>query len=533
MASARLPEPSEKVILDIHGKVVVPITDADYIRYLGHGIYMFEYWSTDPPFFYDSNGKRFSIKLPEGSTFVKILQGPKYGKESSCPPEDSFVCFTKSGKQGVSDFSGKIIMPAKYRSLVQYVGDRIVVVRGENPIDELVVKFDGTILADLSHHGGADDVWPAPQSRPQLTRPGFFTEGRRSVCHGAGTPCALMDLNGKVITDFKFLSIEPFENGIAVARLKADDAVISVFIDRQGNIVRRFPKGIAVEGQRGPNRYFYYTGSPSEEKQGVIDQNGKTVIPAEYFTLHFNDSGYYLGHRRKDSDELDIFDLNGKLLLHCPHQVLASDQLEPSSDKPVRLSTLQEFFASRYGATVTGVKDKDGRLCVGVTDSKGNWIIPAIYNSCAILNTAPDEVSNLRFACELPARAFSKEAWLRAEKYRHLGRGLQFNLFLKEHDLIGMSAKEVENFLGEPLSSVGGELSYFLSKRNDGQATTLYLRENEKGFISAWRYIYTSNGNGLTPRYESPWETRNMTFSFDKDGHPGQLVPKYRQSESR
>lgn len=523
IASSRVPSPSEKVVLDKNGKVVIPINDADDITYLGSGLYMLSYWSADPPAFYDIHGNRISYKLPEGSTFVKVLLEPNRQKQPKDAAQGILICFNKNDREGVCDLTGKTLMPAKYRSLGQYIGDSIIVATGENYQDELVVKFDGTVLSEWKHDGGAEDL------RAPAMGSTIFTEGRRSVCRGSGSTCALADLTGKVITEFKFALIGSFENGIAAARLLTDDGPISVFIDREGNVVKRFPKDVYVESLCGPNRYTCCTGNDSNVKAALIDREGKIIIPAKYFTLALMAPKYVLAHLASDYDELDIYSADGELLMHCPHQITNSIRKHPenSSDKSVVLSTLEEFLAKQDGATTASYSDKDGKFCTGLANSSGEWIVPPVYSPCTIQHLRPDEVPPAQFAFEIKTENFSKDAWARAANYRHLGRYTLFKLFLKDHDVIGMPANAVKNFLGEPLSISSGALEYGLSSTEDNQVTKLYLHLDDKNRVSAWRYIYTSNGIGHDPRYESPWESRNMTPAEGPDGVVGELVPKY------
>ena len=123
---------------------------------------------------------------------VQHLLSLSPGKNSDPPTRNILISFGIDGKEGLCDprwqnFDAcKIPIPYIFRQ--QCRQSRMV----KNFQDELIVKLDGTVVAELKHNGDSQDV------RASMMGGATFSEGRRSVDHGFASPCALMDLSGKV-----------------------------------------------------------------------------------------------------------------------------------------------------------------------------------------------------------------------------------------------------------------------------------------------------------------------------------------------
>lgn len=131
-------------------------------------------------------------------------------------------------------------------------------------------------------------------------------------------------------------------------------------------------------------------------------------------------------------------------------------------------------------------------------------------------------------------KAFYKADWIRNGEYETIHRHQFFYLFLKEHDLIGMSRKELLELLGPPQKTDRNIISYTDHRESiSKQLNNIQIRFDKDNRVDAWRSVFDcADPNASIKHFEHPWETRNMTPGPDLHGHIGALVPKYPDSQS-
>lgn len=150
----------------------------------------------------------------------------------------------------------------------------------------------------------------------------------------------------------KYYAARLFSDGLAAVRLNQDSRW--VFINESGDIITddefndcsEFNNGLAIVEKN--------------HLQGVININGKTVIPCEYKSIVRNSDGYF--HAHKDNKDF-LFGKNGKLIFN-DEKCCIWDVSQTGS------------FDSKSG--VIKIYDKESHL-FGLINSKGETVISPIY----------------------------------------------------------------------------------------------------------------------------------------------------------
>lgn len=295
--------------------------------------------------------KNWNLELSK-TAYSKYGAIDKYGKEIIPPIYDNIIdiykgysLVVKSHKLGIIDSTGKIIAPAKY---------------------DKVQRFDSRKLGAVC----INNLW------------------------------AFIDKNGKLLSDFKYNDIDYVEEDFYVVELNNKWGIVDSEIkpitpikyDKYNNYYRNFSegnlcvylnekwgyinsKGKEITKPKYDNADDYKNGRARvvlDFKEGLIDKNGKEIIPLIYDELiRVSNSFSYVGKYDESGDSKKyaiINERNGKVVVSLKYENLYSN-FEP-------------FFP--FHARLAKVKLKNK---VGVVNEKGKVIIPLIYDSIESLGT--------------------------------------------------------------------------------------------------------------------------------------------------
>jgi len=222
--------------------------------------------------------------------------------------DKEFFIAKENEKYGIIDLAGKIILPFEYEYITRFNADEEVFLRVEKDEKFGVIDLNGKIILPIEYDEmGFFDVkgvvfldvqknekWGVVDLDGEIVLP--FEYGYMSVFDVEGKiffkvekdeKYGIIDLDGKVILPFEF----------------EKDFFASTLVDISSN----FPNVFVKEG-----RMFFIV--EKDEKCGVVDSNGKTIVPFEVENYYYI-STFDVENKTFFSIKGDkIIDLNGEIL---------------------------------------------------------------------------------------------------------------------------------------------------------------------------------------------------------------------------
>ena len=290
-------------------------------------------------------GSKWGLVDAEG----KILAKPEW--EEVQPLVNGFIPVKKDGKWGYADASGKLVIPCTWDNAWRFsaAGTAVVTKETQEGRKRGYIDKSGRVITELE--------WDGAQT--------MSPEGLGAVRRGNGW--ALVDKNGKVLgeaqwgmqwrllrTDLGFLPVfkdgkwglvapdgtvlvepawdwvAPSEKGVLLSR----PGTKSIFVGSGGETIFETGPWEEVRALRGPNDYDQAKAPGfaegllavrSADKWGFIDDNGKTVIPADWDDVGVFSEGLVAVKNKSDRDGWKFLKADGSPAFANPEGLKIGD----------------------------------------------------------------------------------------------------------------------------------------------------------------------------------------------------------------
>ncbi|MBR2526442.1 WG repeat-containing protein [bacterium] len=273
----------------------------------------------------------------------------KYTKAS--PFKNGYAVVCKDDKCGVIDKTGKVVVDIKYEH-----------VNNELTMGLFAVKSNGK-------YGFVDTNGKTvvPFKYWSINAYNLFSNGLAAVAISPNH-WGFIDNNGKTVIPLKYSDVRYFENGYA--SVKKDKNWIK--IDKSGNEISLQDEPLSQELKNQLKLYdsynlrdnVYYV--EKANKSGILDKNGKVIVPAEFNSVYSPMYGVFKA-TYSSSDKYAFFGVNGKKLLNVKSayaDVIDSDLIHLSIMRKKPVSNAYMIYD----------------LDEGAVDMNGNTIVPNIYD---------------------------------------------------------------------------------------------------------------------------------------------------------
>lgn len=291
------------------------------------------------------NGLDWGYINQKGETIIPF----KYTKAKSFKNGYAVVC--NDDKCGIIDKTGRIVIDIKYEQ-----------VNDELTMGMFAVKQNGK-FGFIDTNGKT----VIPFKYWSINAYKLFNEGLAAVATGPNH-WGFIDNKGKTIVPLKYSWAKYFENGYA--EVKKDNSLIKV--DRNGNEVSLQDEQLPKELKDNLKQYDSYTLRENvyfvkkKSREGILDRNGKIIVPAEYISVYSRRYGIYKAEYPSD-EKYAFYDMNGKRVanVNCKFaDVLDKDLIQISTIRKKPTSNAYMIY----------------NIDEGVIDTKGNTVIPNIYD---------------------------------------------------------------------------------------------------------------------------------------------------------
>jgi hypothetical protein len=317
----------------------------------------------------------------------------------------------KNGKYGVIDPTGKELFYTDYGRIDRFVNDYALVYTNPKDGERKVgaINKNGKVVVPAIYQG--------------LERTFNFKEGMVSM--GQNRKYGFLDTSGKVVVNFKYDNVEPFDNGIAKVWVGWKYAG---YINKNGNEIippdfeamdqanlRRYHDKYIIGSKGSTQHVFNYSGKEvavlnykqinevndkeksflflSDNKYGLLDSNLQVKIPAQYQSLELVFPGKIAARQQ---GKVVFINMNGKLISPAKYDLIESfhnDNMGGYENglAKVRIQKKKGLINSYAKVIVPVIYDEiesfsNGLAVVkrngkyGFVNSKGKEVIPAIYN---------------------------------------------------------------------------------------------------------------------------------------------------------
>lgn len=362
-------------VIDENGKVIAPLK-YDSIARISKALFSCKldgYYD-----FYNAGGIRLNV---EKLTDFKV--------------EGNFVSGTNiEAAQGVFDLNGKLLLPFQYKKINirdsgieakkypfwQILGNgKVLFTIHADSLQSFQPGFNRFFKNEyVGILKGSDILAPPVYSSIEILEPGYFIV-RREKHFG------LIDSAGKVILPSIFDSIEKTKNASLLQLFSKDGE--SVFNKGTRQVVFRNEKAIHVLDS------ISFALKDKNEKWGVIDVNGHTILPFEYDSIGYKRGGLFeAGIITEGKLEMGAIDserqwiiCQGDLELFNLGLLEANEEQDSSgSIKRRSICNLNPYKYASYEKFPNGfIKVKNYKGQIGLINSKGKEIAEPVYDSLA------------------------------------------------------------------------------------------------------------------------------------------------------
>lgn len=234
--------------------------------------------------------------------------------------KSGFASVQKKGRTGVIDGTGRIVVPVVYDGIDQFCSGLALAVKGnkfgvlntsgkqvipfqydygfysQNGVFYLKQKGKTTIFDDSGKviaPSGKYNVYDASGQMDKL----IFVE--------RGGKIGAIDMTGKLVVPLIYTEVREIKDDLII--FKVNDK--SVVINRSGRIIMPLEKyGLVNLRDNG----FIIEGSAEEGIYGLRDQNGKTILPCEYWGISDVIDNYVVANNEKG---YAVFDKDGEIIV--------------------------------------------------------------------------------------------------------------------------------------------------------------------------------------------------------------------------
>ena len=285
-----------------------------------------------------------------------VLKSDFYsGIEKMCYLSDEYCAFYKGKKMGILDSNGVLITPAEWES-IEKAGSVFHVSKKNKATKNTeygIINLDGDLLFD-------------PSEYKMISFSGVSDERIVVSSNEAGGRYGAFDLEGNLVIAPKFFSMESFYHNLSVATEEKGKIGL---LDKNGNwalapeysSVAGFKRGIDELDDycviRKDERYYLidkecnvvagpvdkpicqycdhegmFLAVGDEDKIGVVNPNGETVLPMEYEEVYFINGEYI---RFMKNYRIGLADMKGNLLLSDKRRIRIEHGLIVVNDNEV------------------------------------------------------------------------------------------------------------------------------------------------------------------------------------------------------
>jgi hypothetical protein len=541
-------------LIDRTGKAIIP---AKYVllRYVGHG----QYWAVAnhetggaSGVLLDKDGRELHLNLPDGCQPVSfdgdtiIIKGPK--------------------GMGVTDPSGRIIIPPEYGISSHFAEDRIVAAKQQNSTIDPNTETQYVVF-DRS----GKEIGKLPAAGLYLRQ--AFSDGlliwQTDNPFGA---TGYLDSTGRFVLKPGLVTVRgeagDFSDGFAAVDVLRGPKKGAAFIDRQGNVaigpfaqVQQFQHGLAIVEQ-SPHKKNHW---------GVINRRGQFVIQPKYTFLGSLGKSTFVA--QADTNWL-VINAAGKKLLSLPKEIarvytmqvlpkgglytwnanpctsevapdvvlsiplpvdenallrripcaLAGSGSSPArwgfSDQTGRMIIVPAYDTAwpfRFGAAVVRTKNKYATYAYGLIDESGKWILKPEYG--LLWQTEPDRV-----IVGIGPSGFDPTEWRYHRGYGYgVSKRKQFDKLVRSHPLIGLSRAKLSELIGDGdkwLFSSSAQMPMQAPLIKPTADEPIYMLDSggclgqwsgfqvhfDKGVVTRWRFVTCSSAKAWITTNEATEE---------------------------
>lgn len=267
-----------------------------------------------------NNSKHQSVdvnNIPVNEELVGLKLKQKYSDvyDNVWDYKDGLVAVLKDGKWGYIDSSGKIIIPLQYEDPSQFTHGYVDV--KQNGKVGLIDKT-GKVVVPLqydyigNYHNGLFSVRNLQEKYGFIDSSGnviipfeydgvdisWFNNGLASV--KKGNKYGAIDVKNKIVIPFEFEMLHDFSMGVSIA--KKNNQII--LVDKTGKEIK-VPGINNYEDIRIADENKLIVTHSSTSKQGIIDFQGKIIIPLQYKSVTEFYKGYTIAENEKGKFLID------------------------------------------------------------------------------------------------------------------------------------------------------------------------------------------------------------------------------------
>lgn len=334
-------------VIDIHGNVIVPLKygEKDIVVFPKEGVVRIK--NSDCEYdFYNFEGKKL---------FNNSLYSRKMGlffDQSGVIISEGLACavFDRSdlyhNPYGFVDKTGTVVIPARFQNPARFdnglawIDKSLINTKGEVVME---VKQEGSLMGLIKPDG--TEVVPCQFKKLDVFENGLI------VTQGVNNLYGIWNiLEGKEVVAPMYNAIEYHLSDY----YNSSEEVIGWYSDEGGHACRRFIKNGLIEVQKG-NRY------------GVIDTNGKEILPCEY------ERSYYI--RIGENSIVTTIDVTSSKSIHSLYSL---DGKEIMAER--------ESIMNQMSEGLVAVMKDDGSHCYGYYDENGDEVIAPKYGEAGLFS---------------------------------------------------------------------------------------------------------------------------------------------------
>lgn len=300
--------------------------------------------------------------------------------------------YLQDGKEGVSDSSGKMLIPCIYSSVRFRSEDNLFYVKIESPNRKLegAINRSGKLIVPCEYAS----VYYKSEERIYYVKKNTINGELEGVLDSQGkliVPCeyssvsyysedrlyfvkkrtangeleGVLNNQGKMIIPCEYTSVYYDSEDILYKVSKRNhEGELEGILDVQGKLIVPCEYS-SVSYYAEDGLYYVKKKSAYGELEGVLNNQGKMIVPCEYASIYFReDDKQFCVKKKVDGEEQEgILDFQGKLIVPCEY----TSVYYYSEDKVFRAT-----------------KTRNGQELKGLISETGNIIVPCDYRSLCL-----------------------------------------------------------------------------------------------------------------------------------------------------
>lgn len=508
-------------LIDISGQEILPC-EYGSVTYLGNGLFKSTEFkepgdlSIASPHLFDSNGKEISINVPAGARLLGVfipriaLKSPQY--QPGILPPGTLLEIEYRNITTLANLRGDILFNAPSLSIKHSQDGSLIVLGVQDPI----CAFDGET---------GEKIFDANLLRRyMLSQSEFGKLVHNRILFSKSESGRLLwgyyDANGNVALEPKYIEAKDFdEAGMAPVRYIDDSqARVFCFIDTSGKVLS---PAIIVNADDWHQDLAVVTvkNQDGEMRKGIVNRKFEFVVKPEWKRLSYSAEDRYFGWIE---DQGHSYTIDGKgVKKGGPFLAMVAYDAKKGA------MLLQRWELDKEEKRLPSLTDQTGKTLfqnlrshpeflehgMAVFNESADYRRRAV-NSFTIVSDPGITASGVkayhlspatkdRLIKEVICHNFSTSAW----KGEPADRVYLYSLFLRDHNLIGMTKNEVEQFLGRADSGNFYCMCYSWAAKHGIGMELLY----EGDRVTGWRWV---ENNRMEPRRRD-LVTRNVTYECD------------------